>query len=63
MSDKTRLLNDTIADAVADFLYYDRLQDPNLPVGSIQEMVKTEAVSFAYIAEKFRAELKRGLGQ
>ena len=52
-----KLLSDTISDLVADFLYYDRKEDQELPRGAIEDMVASGETSWDEIAAKFKEEL------
>lgn len=64
MSAKTKeLILDTINDLVADFLYYDRKEDEELPVGAIDKAVATDVISIGEIVDKFRSELHKGLAE
>lgn len=45
-------------DLAADFLYYDRKEDEDLPLGEIEAAVAAGELSYAEIAEAFRAELE-----
>ena len=51
----------TIKDLVSDFLYYDRKEDDLLPVGRIEELIKTKQLSVDYIVNKFREQLESRL--
>lgn len=46
---------------VADFLYYDRKGDEELPLYYIEEAVRTGTVSEDEIVDRFRSELHKGL--
>ena len=52
----------TVKDLVADFLYYDRKEDENLPSEAIQEAIDAGEISEAEIAALFASELRAGLG-
>lgn len=51
-------LRDTVSDLAADFYYYDRKEDPDLPVGAIEAAVRNGDITVdqlaAIFAEKFR---------
>jgi hypothetical protein len=50
----------TISDLVADFLYYDRKKDEQLPRGAIEAAIAAKEITFDEIVSKFTDELKRG---
>lgn len=54
------ILRGTIADLVTDFLYYDRKEDEDLPLGSIEEMILSRETTIDEIVETFRADLIDG---
>jgi hypothetical protein len=51
----------TVEDMVADFLYYDRKEDQNLPVGTIETAIANGTVSVADIEIAFCAALREAL--
>lgn len=51
----------TIEDLVADFLYYDRKEDEDLPVGEIELAIEAGEISFDEIVDTFRAQLSIGM--
>ena len=51
-----------VKDLVADFLYYDRKEDEDLPRGAIQEAIDAGEISEAEIAALFASELHANLG-
>lgn len=53
---KDEILN-TVSDLVAKFMYYDRKEDENLRVGSIQKAIKEGRITVFEIVNKFRTEL------
>lgn len=55
------LIANTISDLVVNFLYYDRKEDEDLPVGAIEDAVESGEVSVDGMVETFRAELTKGL--
>jgi len=59
MKTKKQLILDTVTDMVADFLYYDRKEDEDLPVGDIEKSVSLGIVSIDEIVAKFEAELRK----
>ena len=54
---------DTIYDAVADFLYYDRKEDEILPRGAIEKMIKKGKITTDEIVDAFRKALEDGVGE
>ena len=52
---------DTISDLVADFLYYDRKEDEDLPRGEIEKAIKAEEITAHWIVLRFRQKLVEGL--
>ena len=55
---KQRILN-KIEDLVTDFVYYDRKEDSNLPVGSIEEAVDAGEITVAEMVGKFMEVLSK----
>lgn len=49
-------------DEIADFLYYDRKEDEELPRGHIEKAVSWGIVTADEMADAWKAALKRGLG-
>lgn len=49
---------DTIDDLVAKFLYYDRKEDEELPVGAIEAAVRDGVITWDEIGERFRTHLQ-----
>ena len=49
---KKKLL-DEIEDLVSNFLYYDRQEDEDLPVGVIEDMVKNQEITLGEIVDHF----------
>jgi hypothetical protein len=47
----------TIEDLVTDFLYYDRKEDEELPVGAIEEAVAAGEITAEEMTAKFAAVL------
>lgn len=57
------ILENTIIDMVSNFLYYDRKEDEGLPVGEIEEAVRSGATSVEEIADKFRVLIERAINE
>jgi hypothetical protein len=60
MIDK-EFLDEMISDTIADFLYYDRKEDENLPRGAIEAAVIAGEITVSEIIEMFRRHLEEGL--
>ena len=52
----------TVRDLVADFLYYDRKEDEELGINSIQTAIKDGIISEEEIVKEFADFLKEGIG-
>lgn len=61
MLERRKIIFDLIQDLVSDFLYYDRKEDEELPVGAIQSAIADGLVTVDEIVDKFRAEFLSGL--
>ena len=55
------LIENTIEDLVYSFLYYDRKEDEELPVGSIQKALMDRLITQEEIINKFVKCLNEGL--
>lgn len=55
-------IENTVEDMVSNFLYYDRKEDENLPMGAIQKAVKDGLITKEQIIKKFADSLNKGLG-
>jgi hypothetical protein len=51
----------TVSDLVANFMYYDRKEDEDLPLGAIEKAVKNGLITEDDIVQQFRDKLKAGL--
>lgn len=51
-----------VENLVADFVYYDRKEDEDLPRGSIQGAIDAGEISVDEIVARFAASLREGLG-
>ena len=56
-----RKIKNLISDMVADFLYYDRKEDEDLPVGKIEELISSDEITMHYICTTFNRELFKGI--
>ena len=52
---------DNIDDSIAKFLYYDRKEDEDLPVGAIEEAIKSGDITYCEIVDRFKQQLLKGL--
>jgi hypothetical protein len=50
-------INNVISDMVADFLYYDRKEDEDLPVGKIEQAIINEEIKIQDIVDTFKIYL------
>ena len=57
-SKRTKLIYNTTKDLAVKFLYYNRKEDEELPVGSIEEAVKSGETSIAEIVAVFEKALR-----
>ncbi len=57
---KQEIIN-TIDDSISKFLYYDRKEDEDLPVGAIEEAIKLGEITYGEIVERFKEQLLKGL--
>ena len=56
-----QLILGTLEDMVADFLYYDRKEDEDLPRGAIEEAVAQGQITIDEIVNQFRQNLEEAL--
>jgi hypothetical protein len=56
-----QLILGTVEDMVADFLYYDRKEDEDLPRGAIEEAVAQGQITIDEIVNQFRQSLEEAL--
>lgn len=49
-------------DLVTDFLYYDRKEDEDLPMGAIQKALQENEITADEIVNKFSESIKSQLG-
>lgn len=52
-----------ISDMMADFLYYHRKEDAQLPCGAIEEAIQNGEVTVEEMVEAFEAELRSSVEQ
>jgi len=55
------MIENYLKDLVSGFLYYDRKEDEDLPVGRIEEMVKSGEINLTEMVYVFERELKEAL--
>jgi hypothetical protein len=56
-----KIILDNIDSLVADFLYYDRKEDEDLPRGVIETSIASGVVTIEEIVERFDLKLRAGL--
>ena len=59
--DKKLLIQGTLQDVVADFLFYDRKEDEELPAGSIQKAIAAGVTSIEEMARIVEGALRESL--
>ncbi len=57
MTERADQIRGTAKDLMADFLYYDRKEDEDLPVGAIEDAIEAEEITIEEIVKIFEAEL------
>ena len=62
LNTKLLILNN-ISDMCTDFLYYDRKEDEDLPLGEIEKAVKSGDITVEEMVEAFRKELQNSFGK
>ena len=55
------IIENTIDDLISNFLYYDRKEDEDLPVGAIQKAIKEGEITKEQIIKKFTDILNSSL--
>ena len=55
---KKQMILDTLSDLVTDFLYYDRKEDEDLPVDSIQEAIGQGVITVDELVSEFRSNFE-----
>ena len=56
-----KLAVDIIEDVVANYLFYDRKEDEDLPQGEIEKLIESGELTIDELVEKFMEELTKGL--
>mgnify|MGYP000846215312 FL=1 len=59
MKTRRQHILDAVTDMVADFMYYDRKEDEDLPLESIEEAVELGEISVQEIIDAFASDLKQ----
>jgi len=57
MSDVKKTILDSIDDVVGDFMYYDRKEDEDLPLGAIEEALKAGDITYNEIVDRFKQKI------
>jgi hypothetical protein len=58
-----KLILGTIDDMIADFLYYDRKEDDQLPQGAIERAIESGEITEQDIVDAFARSLRQGLAR
>ena len=61
MEDTKQIIENTVDDLVADFLYYDRSEDEDLPRGAIEKAIASGIVTVDSVVARFRYTLGSNL--
>jgi hypothetical protein len=61
MTDRSDLILAHVSDLIANFLYYDRKWDEDLPLGEIEAAIEAGEITEEEIVAEFALELKVGL--
>ena len=56
-----QLVKEVVSDMLSGFLYYDRKEDEDLPVGAIESMIASGDLTVSDIVEMFSQELTERL--
>lgn len=59
---RAKCILDTASDLVGQLMYYDRKEDNELPVGSIQEAIEEGELTVDDIINEFSTELRKAVG-
>ena len=59
--ERAKLIHNTTKDLAVKFLYYNRKEDEELPVGAIEEAIKSGETSVAEIVSVFEKALRENL--
>lgn len=57
------IILDTVDDLVAAFLYYDRKEDEELPMGSIEQTIADKDITIDEIVKRFKEKLIEGISE
>lgn len=63
MTERSDLILNVACDLAADFLYYDRKEDEDLPLGQIEAAIKAGELTADDIVRAFADELTNGLAE
>lgn len=61
MSDRRQDILDAVEDLVTSFIYYDRKEDEDLPVGVIEATLAAGEISVEDMVAKFEGMLREGV--
>lgn len=62
-NEELQILENLISDSITDFLFYDRKEDEDLPVGRIEKLVEHGVITPEEIITLFGMYLMDGLGE
>ena len=54
-------INNCVANIITDFLYYDRQEDDDLPIGEIEKAVASGEITVNEMVSTFKSELEKAL--
>lgn len=55
---ETTPIEDALSDLVSSFLYYDRKEDPDLPLGAIERAIENGETSVEGLCSQFKSQLR-----
>ena len=61
MKKRNELILGRVEDLVANFLYYDRKEDEDLPRGVIEKAIKKQEITIEEIVNKFKKSIIEGI--
>lgn len=60
-TERTQHIANTVSDLVSNFLYYNRKEDEELPLGEIEAAIAVGEITVEEIVAQFERELREGL--
>jgi hypothetical protein len=61
VSERVEHIRNSLSDLISNFLYYDRKEDEDLPMGEIEAAVKAGEITIAEMVAILKEELEKGL--